>query len=588
MQNTSTAQITSLVPKQSPTGQQKLTCAYGGGRFEVSGKGVYFHGKDKEGNEQPPQWICAPLHITAKTRDEKSVEWGRMLEWHDDDIKAHQWAMPLELLESDGAEVRKELARQGLHIASTQAARNLLPAYIKAWPVEARACCVDRLGWHGDVFVTPTGSIGHTNELVVFQNSHAIEPAFSISGNEYEWRDTVAALAQGNTRLVFAISVAFAGTLAEIAGEDSGGFHFRGASSSGKSTTLKLAASVWGNPSKYVRLWRGTTNGFEGLATLHNDGLLILDEISQIDPMAAGDVPYLLANGQGKARANRNGQARASQRWRLLYLSAGEESLLTVMNRAGKKPSAGQEIRLADIEADGGAGMGIFETLHNHPSGAALSTAIKDAATKYHGAIGKKWLSYLVVNRKELADSVISNIKTFMDEVVPKGSGGQIERVARRFALASVAGELATQYKLTGWQKGEATQATRACFASWLENFGSVGNREERTILAQVRAFFEAHGASRFEYFLATSEQRVPNRAGFYRDGEDGEREFLVLSESFRREVCQGFDEKMVKRVLIDAGLLLPGKDGKPTQVIRFTGLGTSRVYVIRYKGEND
>lgn len=98
--------------------------------------------------------------------------------------------------------------------------------------------------------------------------------------------------------------MAFAGALAEIAGEDSGGFHLRGASSSGKSTVLRLAASVWGNPSTYVRLWRGTVNGLEGLATLHNDGLLILDAIGQVDPDDAGEAAYLLANGQGKVRAS--------------------------------------------------------------------------------------------------------------------------------------------------------------------------------------------------------------------------------------------------------------------------------------------
>jgi uncharacterized protein (DUF927 family) len=74
---------------------------------------------------------------------------------------------------------------------------------------------------------------------------------------------------------------------------------------------------------------------------LHNDGLLILDEISQIDPAAAGDAAYLLANGQGKARAQRNGMAGTSQRWRVIYLSAGEESLSSIMSRAGKKSSAG-------------------------------------------------------------------------------------------------------------------------------------------------------------------------------------------------------------------------------------------------------
>lgn len=590
MQNTNTPQITPLAPKQSPASRPVASCPYGSGHFEVSDKGVHFHGKDKEGNDQAPQWICAPLHVVAKTRDEKSGEWGRMLEWLDDDSKKHQWAMPLEQLEGDGSEVRRELARLGLHISPNQAARNLLAAYIKVWKVEARACCVDRLGWHGDVFVTPLGSIGKGNadEIVVFQNAHALEPAFSTSGNEYEWRDTVAALAQGNSRLVFALSAALAGALVGIAGEDSGGFHFRGASSSGKSTALQLAASVWGKPSSYVRLWRGTTNGLEGLAALHNDGLLILDEIGQIDPSAAGEAAYLLANGQGKVRATRNGLARAPQRWRLLFLSAGEESLLAIMEKAGKKISAGQEVRLADIEADAGAGMGIFETLHDFPNAAALAPAIKKATDKYHGTIGKKWLIYLVEHRAELAAFIADGIKAFLIKALPTGAAGQVERVARRFALVAIAGELATCYRLTGWQKGEATQAALACFASWLEGFGGSGNHEERAILSQVRAFFEAHGASRFEDVSATTDQRIPNRVGFYRTGENGEREFLILTEAFRREVCKGMNDKTAIQVLRKSGLLVPAKDGKPTQVARLPGLSPSRVYVIRYKGDAD
>ncbi len=34
------------------------------------------------------------------------------------------------------------------------------------------------------------------------------------------------------------------------------------------------------------------------------------------------------------------------------------------MARAGKKPTAGQEIRLTEIDADAGAGMGALEDLH--------------------------------------------------------------------------------------------------------------------------------------------------------------------------------------------------------------------------------
>ncbi|TCV90546.1 DUF927 domain-containing protein [Sulfurirhabdus autotrophica] len=588
MKNTNTAQITSLTSRQNLSPLSATSCKYGSGRFEISETGVHYLCKDKEGNEQPPKWICSLLHITAMTRDEKNGEWGRLLEWHDDDGKKHQWAMPLEMLEGDGSEVRRELARLGMRIAPNQIERGLLLAYIKVWPVEARARCVERLGWYGNIYVTPFGQIGGDGEITVFQNTQAIEPAFSESGTADEWRNSVAILATGNSRLVFAISTAFAGPLADITRDDSGGFHFRGASSTGKSTALKLAASVWGNPSTYVRLWRSTVNGLEGLATLHNDGLLILDEISQIDPSAAGDAAYLLANGQGKARATRKGIARPPQRWRLLFLSAGEESLSAIMVRAGKQTSAGQEIRLADIEADAGARMGIFEELHNHANASSLASAIKDAIAKFHGTIGYEWLKIMAEIRVELADYINNAINKFVAEIIPAGAAGQVVRVARRFALVAAAGELATSYGLTGWPEGEATQAARKCFAAWLEAFGGSGNREERIILDQTRAFFETHGASKFEYLKATDDQRIHNRAGFFRSNENGDHEYLVLPEAFRREICQGYDVKTVKNTLKKAGMLLPAKDGKPTQNIRLPGLGSPRVYVMRYIGQDN
>lgn len=570
-----------MLSENNPTSGDSVAHDYGGGRFEISPHGVFFIGTDKDGNELSPRWICSPLAVVAMTRDAKSGEWGRLLEWRDDDQVRHQWAMPLELLQGDGSDVRRELARLGLSIAPSKAARDLLASFLQVWPVQARARCVERLGWHGAVYVTPAESIGQDDEIVVFQNAHALEPAFAVSGTAGEWRDSVAALASGNSRLVFALSVAFAGALADVVGEDSGGFHLRGGSSSGKSTALKAAASVWGDPSTYPRLWRATANGLEGLAALHNDGLLILDELSQIDPKEAGEAAYLLANGQGKARASRTGAARQSARWRLLFLSAGEESLTALMARAGRKANAGQEIRLADIEADAGAGMGAFEVLHDQPSPAALALAVKDAAIRNHGAAGLTWLRCIVADRSKLADFIADGIRQFVEEAAPADAAGQVLRVARRFALVAVAGELATHYGLTGWPEGEAINAAHKCFAVWLESFGGTGNREERAMLSQVRAFFEAHGASRFEDVTATTDQRIPNRAGFYRTDANGAREFMVLPEAFKRDVCQGFDVKTVTAALLKAGWLAPGEGSRATQKPRIPGIGPTRCYVL-------
>ena len=74
----------------------------------------------------------------------------------------------------------------------------------------------------------------------------------------------------------------------------------------------------------YLHRWRATTNGLEALASLRSDTLLVLDELSQVDPKEAGEIAYMLANGSGKARAGKTGAVRPRYDWRILFLSAGE------------------------------------------------------------------------------------------------------------------------------------------------------------------------------------------------------------------------------------------------------------------------
>jgi putative DNA primase/helicase len=360
---------------------------------------------------------------------------------------------------------------------------------------------VEKLGWHGDVFVTASEVIGESTEKIVFQNANAIESALASSGTVKEWRDSIGRLAVGNSRLIFSISTAFAPALIKLAGEDSGGFHFRGVSSSGKSTALNVAASVWGNPQAYCRLWRSTANGLEGLAALHNDSVLILDELSQMDPREVGEAAYLLANGQGKTRASRLGTAKQSSRWSLFFLSAGEESLTARMAKAGQRSNAGQEIRLADIEADAGFNMGIFETIHNQLSPASMALSLNQYSSQYYGAVGMAWLKQVVAKCQIIGSFITDTIKSFNKTVLQPNASGQVIRVARRFALVAAAGELASQFGLTGWEKGEALSAAERCFSAWSEVFGIDGNREDRAIMAQVRAFFSS-SLPRYGYAL--------------------------------------------------------------------------------------
>jgi hypothetical protein len=103
---------------------------------------------------------------------------------------------------------------------------------------------VEKTGWFDGVFVMPERTIGQSqnNERVVFGGPSG-KANYAEAGTLEEWKKEVAARASGNSRLIFAISVAFAGPVADLLQEEPGGFHFVGPSSIGKSTALYLAVA---------------------------------------------------------------------------------------------------------------------------------------------------------------------------------------------------------------------------------------------------------------------------------------------------------------------------------------------------------
>ncbi|MDO8415962.1 MAG: DUF927 domain-containing protein [Agitococcus sp.] len=558
--------------------RKKQSFAYGGGFFEVSKKGVFYIDDEKKYH-----FICSSLWVTAKTRTGQGEAWGRLLEWLDDDENLHQWAMPLELLEGDCADVRRELAHKGVSIEPSKRGRDLLAIYLKKSPTEDRALCVERLGWYGDSYILAKKVIGTSKDIIVFQNPHGIETAFSQSGTVEQWRVNVSRFAIGNTRFVFTLSFSFGAPLFELSNAESGGIHLLGDSSIGKSTFLDAACSEWGKPLNYKREWRNTANAIEGLCALHNNGLMVLDEINQADIKTLGQAIYMIVNGQSKGRMNKSLVVRSVSRWNTAFLSAGEKTLETLMKESGQTINAGQAVRLANVRARVGQ-YGAFEQLHGIESGDALSKLIKSNANKYYGTVGIAWLEYVTANKEGVTRELDSRIKAWLKDNVPHGASGQVSRVASRFALIAASGELATEQGLTGWTIGEANKSAKVCFDDWLLSFGGISNHEDRAILAYVRAFFEAHGSSRFEALEQMSGdkiEKVMNRVGYWKQDDTG-KYFLVFQESFKNEICKGYDHKQVVRILRDANVLIKDKEGNSTTPTRTPdNPKLTRLYVI-------
>lgn len=579
--------------------------------FRVDDSGVWFCGIDQDSKPKSPEWICSRLDVQALTRDQEGAGWGYYVSFCDPLNNLKKWAMPARMLSADGGEYRATLLNMGLRISTTSRARNLLTRYIQTRAPSQFASCTDRIGWHGRAFVLPKETItsGDDAEQIVFQSDAPIENTFKIRGTPEQWRERVGALCVGNSRLVFAVACAFAAPLLRHAGMESGGFHIRGDSSSGKTTALKLAASVYGGPS-YLQRWRATDNALESIAAQHCDSLLILDELAQIDPKTAGECAYMLANEQGKARATRTGTPRARQTWRLLFLSAGELGLADHMAEGMKRTRVGQEVRMVDIAADAGAGLGAFENLHGLDGGASFARHITQQAQSVYGSPGRAWLQWCCDHADTLKKGIRAAAELLSDSMIPKNCSGQVERVGARFALVGAAGEIATAAGLTGWPTGESERAARACFDAWRVARGGDGNGEVMAMLRQVRRFLELHAEGRFAMWHRGSDDHAPKtlqRAGVRRmlnehgepvktnsqfGTEFGDRmpaaigetvsfEYFVTAEIFKIEICNGFNMKAVCQVLLEHGCLIPDKgrayDCKP----RLPGIGLAWCYRI-------
>ena len=556
--------------------------------------GVWFFGiKQGRKAEDPPtltqQWVCSPLYIDAVTFDGQSNNFGRLLRFKNTIGAWREWAMPMDLLRGLGDEMRGELLAMGVEI--NPLSKTLLGQYLQSVHPKTRVHCALQVGWCGDSFVLPDEVVGPGASGVIFQSGDRQNGDYTCAGTLAGWQSEVAARAVGNPLLVQTLSASFAGPMLKRCNAEGGGLHFTGDSSIGKTAAIGADCSTWGG-ANFRRSWKTTANGMEGAAAMSNDGLLALDEISECDPREVGAIVYALANGYGKQRASRTGGARPVTRWCCFVLSSGERSVATHMAEGGRRAKAGQSVRLLDVPVSGK--FGAWNNLHGFPTGAAFSDELKRAAVTHYGHAGRAFLEKLTRDTRNFCEWLerIKALPAFSVE----GGEGQDKRAAARFALVALAGELATEYGITGWEEGTAIEAAAEGFKAWRSLRGR-GNDERRQILEAVSDFIDRHGDSRFssterverygregEYLgpdtRIGAEAIIRDRAGWWQD--EGDERVYLFNAAGMREALAGFDFKPALDILQEVGALPPadasGRRSSPTTI----GGRKVRVYTVR------
>jgi hypothetical protein len=156
-----------------------------------------------------------------------------------------------------------------------------------------------------------------------------------------------------------------------------------GNTGSGKSTSLKLAASVYGKPNdpdSLVSQWMNTRVAIEQMAGMCSELPMFLDDAQHCSEDLKRSMVYMIANGRGKGRGAKGGGIRETLTWHTVAISTSEEPLHE------SSPHEGARGRILPV----GGAMPPFR-----PGAASFVQSLERAVVSNHGHAGELFIKHL-------------------------------------------------------------------------------------------------------------------------------------------------------------------------------------------------
>jgi hypothetical protein len=281
------------------------------------------------------------------------------------------------------------------------------------------------LGWYGSRYLTGIGSVGGdvqlTGDLGTRQSA-----TWRAGGTMAGWLAGVWQPIQAHPSMVLAVYASLSAMLlGVIPGARGYVIDWSGRTSSGKTSALRVGASVFGPPT-LVKSWQMTKVSAERLACLMRDHPLLLDDSTtqRARPDDVATVLYMATNGSTKGRGTVTG-VEAPREIRTVVLSTGETQVAMYTQDPGARARC---LMLMGLPMDG-----------THPG------AVVGAAGEHYGhlaAVCAKWLS--------AKPSRLASVREFYAQSLARvtarlESGGVAGRVAGHVALLWAASFLASE-----------------------------------------------------------------------------------------------------------------------------------------------
>lgn len=364
--------------------------------YLIDPTGVFKLSASADGGTNSTRVATAPIFLVGRSHDVLTGTAKRMLMWR----TPAGWTMrPVErgvVMNS-----QKLIGLADLEVPVTSNTAGALVEWLAEFEAEnmhrfAAHQAASRMGWisQGGVkgfllpetfFTVQQGPEDGGVELSPPEGMESVLEGWKPSGTWEGWVEAMETM-KPFIPMWLALYASAAAPMLEILGAPSFIVDFNGETSSGKTTAMRVAASVWGRPGDNsptaMYSWDSTRVYIERLSGFLHNLPIILDETKRAkDQKQVRDVIYDFANGQGRGRGSITG-SRQTVSWRSIMLTSGESAATSFSQDGGTR---------ARVLGVTGKPMGT-----DMATGGPAAEELTRLVSTNHGHLGRKVIHYLV------------------------------------------------------------------------------------------------------------------------------------------------------------------------------------------------
>lgn len=276
-------------------------------------------------------------------------------------------------------------------------------------------------GWHDDGFVIGSTMVKANGIQPVLLGDRVPANAkvdFGVSGSAEDWAQLVSRIynRRGAEPYQFIICAAFGAPLVKLAGSSM--WHgipiaLTGDSGLGKTTTCKVACSIYGNPEHLTLSSNesGTTmNALIKRVAVARNLPIILDEMTGRTAKDMQDMLFALSNGQPKERLVTNGNIVGGDlKWDTLSFVTGNVNITALLAELDRVRADATQMRCFEIPLADNFNDVVFKGVN------AKELIENELLAKCYGAAGRRYLQYVLKNR----GAIITKLQKMRAQMAP-------------------------------------------------------------------------------------------------------------------------------------------------------------------------